>query len=77
MALQDPREWKARIVCDPAIRHGEPTIRGTRIAVATIVATLSDLSMEQVLAEFPQLTREDVRAALLFAAESGRSAASI
>jgi uncharacterized protein (DUF433 family) len=66
-------DWRTRIVCDPAIRHGEPTIRGTRIAVATIVATLSDLSMEQVLAEFPQLTRDDVRAALLFAAESAHN----
>ncbi|MCC5786322.1 MAG: DUF433 domain-containing protein [Phycisphaerales bacterium] len=62
--------WRERIVCDPDIRHGEPCIRGTRIAVATIVGSLADLTMDELLAEFPQISRDDVRAALLFAAEA-------
>lgn len=65
--------WRERIVCDPNIRHGEPCIRGTRIAVATIVGSLADLTMDELLSEFPQISRDDVRAALLFAAEASHS----
>ncbi len=62
--------WRMRIVCDPQVHHGSPVVRGTRVCVATIVATLADLTVEQLLAEYPQLTVEDVRAALLYASES-------
>ena len=65
--------WQDRIVCDPQIHHGEPCIRGTRIAVATIVATLADLRVDELLAQFPQRRREDVQAALLYAAEASHS----
>ncbi len=73
MAGTPDNTWRTRIVCDPAIRHGEPTIRGTRIAVATVVASLVDFSIEQLLVEFPQLTRDDINAAILFAAESSHN----
>ncbi len=66
-------DWRERIVSDPALRHGEPVIRGTRIAVATIVASLADLSAGELLREYPQLTPEDLRAALLYAAEASRN----
>ena len=59
-----------RIVCDPSIHHGQACIRGTRIAVSVIVASLADLTLDELLREYPQLTREDIQAALHFAAEA-------
>lgn len=56
--------WRDRIVCDASIHHGEPTIRGTRVAVSVLVANLAEMSVDELLAEFPQITREDVQAAL-------------
>ncbi len=58
-----------RIVCDPELHHGEPCIRGTRISVSVIVANLADMTIDQLLQEYPQLTRQDVQAALRYAAE--------
>jgi uncharacterized protein (DUF433 family) len=59
-----------RIVCDPKIHHSEPAVKGTRIAVATIVASLADMTVEELLREFPPLAREDVQAALHDAADA-------
>jgi uncharacterized protein (DUF433 family) len=61
--------WRERIVCDPDLHDGEPCIVGTRVPVSVLVAGLADLSMDQLLAEYPQLTQEDIQAALYFAAE--------
>ena len=66
-------KWQARIICDPTVHHGEPCIRGTRVAVSVIVGSLADLSVEDLLCEYPQLSREDIQAALLFAAEAAHS----
>jgi len=68
-----PDSWRQRIVCDPALHHGEPCVRGTRIPVAILVASLADLPPEDILKEYPQLTREDLRAALLYAAEASHN----
>lgn len=65
--------WRDRVVCDPNIHHGEPCIRATRIAVSVIVASLADLSIDDLLEQYPQLMREDVRAALYFASEAAHS----
>ncbi len=62
-----------RIVCDPDVHHGEPCIRGTRIAVSVVVASLADLSIEDILREYPQLSLEDVQAAIHYAAQAARS----
>ena len=63
-------DWRKRVVVDPDIHHGEPCIRGTRIPVTMIVGSLADgLSFEDILREYPQLTEEDIRAALAYAAE--------
>ncbi|TVQ30504.1 MAG: DUF433 domain-containing protein [Phycisphaeraceae bacterium] len=70
---QAAENWRGRVVCDPGLHHGEPCIRGSRIPVAVIVASLADLSMEDLLREYPQLEREDVRAALLYAAEAAHN----
>jgi len=57
-------------VVDPELHHGEPCIRGTRIPVSVIVSSLADgISEEELLEQYPQLTREDIRAALAYGAE--------
>lgn len=65
--------WRDRIVCDPRIHHGEPCIRGTRVAVAVIVASLADLTIDELLKQYPQLMREDIQAALLYAADAAHN----
>lgn len=62
-----------RITVDPAVRFGKPCVRGTRLAVGDVLGYLaSGMSEAEVLADFPQLTREDVLACLAFAAERER-----
>lgn len=54
-----------RIVIDPAVCNGRPVVKGTRITVQTIVEFLAaGDSVEDVLEEYPALTREDVTACL-------------
>jgi uncharacterized protein (DUF433 family) len=65
--------WRERIVCDPNLHHGEPCIRGTRVAVSVIVANLTELTIEQILEEYPQLVREYVNAAILYASEASHN----
>lgn len=62
-----------RIAVDPAIRFGKPCVRGTRISVGDVLGYLAGgMSEAQILADFPQLTSEDVRACLAYAAERER-----
>jgi uncharacterized protein (DUF433 family) len=57
-----------RIQNDPAVCHGKPVVRGTRVLVSTILGALSGGdSVEIVLEDYPTVTREDVAAALEFA----------
>jgi uncharacterized protein (DUF433 family) len=65
--------WRQRIICSPDLLHGEPCVRGTRIPVAILVASLADMTPEDLLREYPQLSREDIQAALLYAAESAKN----
>lgn len=61
------------ITIDPTIRSGKPVIRGTRITVTDILEYLAGgMSESQILADFPDLTGDDIRAALVFAAERER-----
>ena len=63
----------ARITVDPARMSGVPCIRGLRIPVATIVGMVAEqMSQTEILAHYPDLEAEDVREALLLAAESVR-----
>lgn len=58
-------------VRDPVICGGEPVARGTRVTLRTILASLAEgASTEEILADFPTLTQEHVRAAIAFAAAS-------
>lgn len=62
-----------RISLNPEIRSGKPLIRGTRITVADILEYLAGgMSQAEILADFPSLEEEDIRAALAFAAERER-----
>ena len=62
-----------RIVMDPNICFGKPVIRGTRIWVSLIVENLADgMSEEDLLEEYATLERDDIRAALAYAAEITR-----
>lgn len=66
-------DYRDRISIDPAVRSGKPAIKNTRIAVSDIHEYLAGgMSQEEVLADFPDLTAEDISAALLFAAERER-----
>jgi len=58
-----------RISVDHRIMGGVPCIRGTRIPVATVVGMVAEgMGTDEILAEFPQLTLEDIRDALRYAA---------
>jgi uncharacterized protein (DUF433 family) len=60
----------SRIVIDPDICNGQPTIRGTRITARTVVEFLAaGDSIEEVLEEYPALTRDDVLACLALSSE--------
>jgi uncharacterized protein (DUF433 family) len=61
---------RGRIVLDPKIRFGKPTIRGTRITVGDVLSYMAGgMSEDEILADFSELTREDIRACLAFAAD--------
>jgi uncharacterized protein (DUF433 family) len=64
-------DYRARITRDPQICGGEPVIKGTRVTLRTVLASLADGdSLEQIREAFPTLTPEDVRAVIAFAAAS-------
>ena len=59
------------IVRDPALCGGEPVVKGTRVTVRTILASLAEgMSVEQILSDFPTLEVAAVRAVIAFAAIS-------
>ena len=59
----------SRITIDPNICHGKPCIRGLRYPVEWLLELLSSgMSTDEVLADYPDLERDDMRAALAFAA---------
>jgi len=62
-------KYQERIVIDPKIMHGKPVIKGTRIPVYVVLNLLAGgMSEEEVLQEYPDLTREDILACLEYAA---------
>jgi uncharacterized protein (DUF433 family) len=70
--------YRDRIIIDPEIRFGKPSIRGTRITVGDVLSYLaSGMSEPEIVTDFPQLTREDIRACLAFAAERERRVVSL
>ena len=62
-----------RIAIDPSVRFGKPCVRGTRISVGDILEYLAGgMSEDEILSDFPQLARDDIRACLAYAAERER-----
>ena len=67
--------WMDRIQIDSTVHHGEPCIRGTRIPISVLVGSIADGdTVEDLLSAYPVLTREDIAAALHYAAEAVREA---
>jgi len=65
--------YEDRISIDPAIRSGKPCIKGTRITVYDILEYLAgNMSEDEILQDFPSLSRKDIRATLEFAAARER-----
>jgi len=63
--------YATHIIRDPKTCGGEPVIKGTRVTIRTILASLAEgATIEQILEEFPTLTEEGVRAVIAFAAAS-------
>ena len=64
------QDWRTRIDIEPGTRSGQPVIRGMRIAVKDVFEYLAGgMTVDEVLSDFPELTREDVEACFAFAAE--------
>jgi uncharacterized protein (DUF433 family) len=62
-------DYQDHIIRDPEICGGEPVIRGTRVTLRTLLASLAEgCGEDEILRNFPALTGEDVRAVIAFAA---------
>lgn len=69
-------EWQDRIAVNPAVRSGKPHIKGTRITVYDVLEYLAGgMAEDAILKDFPDLTRDDIRAVLAFAASRERRVA--
>src|SRR5207237_1846914 len=66
-------EWPDRVSANPAVRRGKPCIKGTRITVYDVLEYLAGgMTEDEILNDFPDLSRTDIRAALAFAAARER-----
>ncbi len=64
-------DYQTRFVRDTKICGGQPVIKGTRVTLRTVLASLAEgANIEEILKDFPTLTEEDVRAVIAFAAAS-------
>jgi uncharacterized protein (DUF433 family) len=66
-------DYRERITVEPGKRSGKPCVRGLRITVYDVLEYLaSGMSMEELLHDFPDLTKEDIFACLAYAADHAR-----
>ena len=66
-------DWRERIVSNPDIHVGKPTIKGTRVSVELILVWLANgWTHAMILESYPRLTNEDILATLAFAADMMR-----
>jgi uncharacterized protein (DUF433 family) len=71
-------DYSQIITIEPGKRGGKPCIRGMRITVYDVLEYLaSGMSVEEILSDFPDLTQEDIRACLAFAADRERRLLSV
>ena len=65
--------WADHISVSPAVCHGKACVRGTRIMVSVVLDNVAaGMTPEEIMVEYPALTREDIRAAVAYAAELAR-----
>lgn len=63
-------QYTDKITINPEIRFGKPCIKDTRITVYDVLSWLaSGMSIEDILKDFPELTKDDIQAVLYFAAD--------
>jgi uncharacterized protein (DUF433 family) len=66
-------DWRTRISTDPAICHGKACIKGTRIMVSVVLDNLAaGETPDEIVRLYPTLCREDIAAAIAYAAELAR-----
>ena len=66
-------DYNDHIVRDPKVCGGQPVIKGTRVTLRTVLASLAEgATVEQIVRELPSLTEDDVRAVVAFAATSAQ-----
>jgi len=71
-------EYRDRITIEPGKRGGKPCIRDLRITVQDVLEYLAaGMTVEEILGDFPDLTREDIQACLAFAADRERKLTSV
>jgi uncharacterized protein (DUF433 family) len=71
--IGEAMHYKDLITIEPDKRSGQPCIRGLRMTVQDVLEYLaSGMSVDEILADFPDLTAEDIRACLAFAADRER-----
>lgn len=65
--------WEDRIAVEPGVRSGKPCIKGTRITVYDVLEYMAGgMAEDEILGDFPDLSAEDLRACLAFAAARER-----
>jgi uncharacterized protein (DUF433 family) len=65
-----PQELLARISVDPAVCHGQACVAGTRVLVTVVLDNLAaGRSTDEIVADYPSLRPDDVRACIMYAAE--------
>jgi|SRR5215470_2125735 len=78
IAARGDMNYQDYITIEPGKRSGKPCIRGMRITVYDVLEYLaSGMSIDEILDDFPALTREDILACLAFAADQGRKVMSV
>jgi uncharacterized protein (DUF433 family) len=66
-------DYKKHITIDPNIRFGKPCIKGTRITVYDVLGWLAaDMTIEEIIVDYPSLTREHILACLAYSADKER-----
>ena len=66
-------DWRRRVSVDPQVCHGKARIRGTRIMLSVILDNLAEgIEPAEILASYPSLGAEDIRAAIAYAADLTR-----
>lgn len=64
-------DWRERIIRDPKVRSGQPTIRGMRVTVKDVLEFLAGgMTIKEIVRDFPYIEEADVLAVLAFAAEN-------